>query len=62
MVLNIQYLNNDSSMMPLPYVRICTSSAKYCQVFPYSPYMEWFCTQRVATETTDNKIFNLNMV
>ena len=38
------------------------SGAKCCQVFPYAPYMEWFCMQCVAIYTIDNKIFNLNMI
>ena len=46
--------------MPLPYIRklfvICTSSAKYCQVFHYAPYMEWVCTQRVNIKFLMSKI------
>ena len=46
--------------MPLPYIRkifvICTSSAKYCQVFHYAPYMEWVCTQCVNIKFLMSKI------
>ena len=44
---------------------ICTSGAKYCQVFPYAPYisMEWFCTQCVAIYRIPLITrFNLNMI
>ena len=49
--------------MPLPYIRkifvICTSSVKYCQVFPHAPYMEWVCTQRVNIKFLMSKIKSL---
>ena len=48
--------------MPLPYIRkifvICISSAKYCQVFPHAPYMEWVCT-RVNIKFLMSKIKSL---